>query len=213
MKRMYVTAHHLKQQQLNKKSVQVGKNVKMPTRKSPRLNKQQQNNEASATKDCASAKRKLVLPEPSHEDECMGDNQLEGSALPPPPPPPPLTPSNKKFAMRIEDYDKGLTDYEKQRAANLKKNNEVLIALNLPTLAAAIKPPDLKKKQKERVQEDSEDYVPEHTEEHDDDSDSEVPAKAATTKKPPQPAEPSLADYEDGEENEGIGIVITYGYL
>lgn len=77
MKRMYVTAHHLKQQQLNKKSVQVGKNAKMPTRKSPRLNKQQQNNEASATKDCASAKRKLVLPEPSHEDECMGDNQLE----------------------------------------------------------------------------------------------------------------------------------------
>ncbi|KAL1826878.1 hypothetical protein ACET3Z_005290 [Daucus carota] len=246
MKRMYVTAHHLKQQQLNKKSVQVGKNAKMPTRKSPRLNKQQQNNEASATKDCASAKRKLVLPEPSHEDECMGDNQLEGSALPPPPPPPPLTPANKKFAMRIEDYDK-----------------------------AAIKPPDLKKKQKERVQEDSEDYVPEHTEELDDDSDSEVPAKktknvkktkslfgpttrsrsnappvkdvtsdkevndanheehvpiqlpeaggkgtvddymamrkrqrensvkAATTKKPPQPAEPSLADYEDGEENEG----------
>lgn len=37
--------------------------------------------------------------------------------------------------------------------------------------------------------------------------------KAATTKKPPQPAEPSLADYEDGEENEGQHIFLSSFFL
>lgn len=77
IKRKYVTAQHLKQQHQQRKFVPVDKTTKMPTRKSPRLNKLQEISEASVVKGCASAKRKLLLHDPSHEDKDTGENQFE----------------------------------------------------------------------------------------------------------------------------------------
>lgn len=42
----------------------------------------------------------------------------------------------------------------------MKKNNEVLIALNLPTLAVGMKKTKLKKRGTEKAQADSKEYVP-----------------------------------------------------
>ncbi|KAK1353622.1 hypothetical protein POM88_051987 [Heracleum sosnowskyi] len=121
VKRKYVTAHHLQQQQRKKKPVHVEEAEKISTRKSPRLNKLQANTDATVTNRPASARRKLDLQDISHEDEHMGENDHIEDDLPPPPPPPPLTPADKKIVMRLKDYEKHMTDYEKQRAINVKK--------------------------------------------------------------------------------------------
>lgn len=47
------------------------------TRKSPRLNNLKQANDANMTSKSGTAKRKLDLQNESHEDENMGENDLE----------------------------------------------------------------------------------------------------------------------------------------
>ncbi|KAK1404440.1 hypothetical protein POM88_004045 [Heracleum sosnowskyi] len=74
VKRKYVTAHHLQQQQRNKKPVHVEEAEKISTQKSPRLNKLQANSDATVMKRPASARRKLDLQDIPHEDEHMGEN-------------------------------------------------------------------------------------------------------------------------------------------
>ncbi|KAK1366766.1 hypothetical protein POM88_042327 [Heracleum sosnowskyi] len=198
VKRKYVTAHHLQQQQRKKKPVHVEEAEKISTRKSPRLNKLQANTDATVTNRPASARRKLDLQDISHEDEHMGENDHIEDDLPPPPPPPPLTPADKKIVMRLKDYEKHMTDYEKQRAINVKKNNKVLIALKLPTLAAGMKKANSKIiKGKEKVQND-EDYVPEPAEEQSANEEAsslipEVPANIELSEAPV--GQGSMADF------------------
>ncbi|GET04312.1 uncharacterized protein LOC108203842 [Rhizophagus clarus] len=77
VKRKFVTAHQLQQQHRNKKA-NLGIPDKLPkvgTRKSPRLDKLENYNEA--TSKSASARRKLDLQNPPHEDETMGENVTE----------------------------------------------------------------------------------------------------------------------------------------
>lgn len=71
--------------------------------------------------------------------------------------------------MRATDEElklcgKNMNEYEKQRALNVKKNNEMMIALKLPTLAAGMTCKNPKKKGKEKVQGErkggDDDYVP-----------------------------------------------------
>ncbi|KAK1366760.1 hypothetical protein POM88_042321 [Heracleum sosnowskyi] len=207
VKRKYVTAHHLQQQQRKKKPVHVEEAEKISTRKSPRLNKLQANTDATVTNRPASARRKLDLQDISHEDEHMGENDHIEDDLPPPPPPPPLTPADKKIVMRLKDYEKHMTDYEKQRAINVKKNNKVLIALKLPTLAAGMKKANSKIiKGKEKVQND-EDYVPEPAEEQ---SANERTKKLEKTKFFSGPTTRSRAndtDTKDATEKEASSLI------
>lgn len=84
-KRKFVTTHQLQQQQKNKKVFQVdeagNRNTQMllmdGTRRSPRLNKLREINDDTNCEKLASARRKLDLQEPPHEDEDMGENELE----------------------------------------------------------------------------------------------------------------------------------------
>lgn len=79
--------------------------------------------------------------------------------------------------MRAAYYEKNVKEYEKHRAVNMKKNNEVLVSLNLPTLAAGMRCANPKKKGKEKAQEGSEDYVAEPGEEHSGNDALEIPPK------------------------------------
>ena len=148
-KRKYVTTHQLQQKQKNKMANQVdkvtGRNTQMllldGTRKSPRLNTLREITDETVCEKPASARRKLDLENPPHEDENMGENEVH-EYLPPPPP---------------------LTEIEIQRATRVKMNNEIFSAYNLPTLATEVRNSFLKNhdKGKEQIQEGSdEDYDP-----------------------------------------------------
>ncbi|KAK1401722.1 hypothetical protein POM88_001327 [Heracleum sosnowskyi] len=207
VKRKYVTAHHLQQQQRKKKPVHVEEAEKISTRKSPRLNKLQANTDATVTNRPASARRKLDLQDISHEDEHMGENDHIEDDLPPPPPPPPLTPADKKIVMRLKDYEKHMTDYEKQRAINVKKNNKVLIALKLPTLAAGMKKANSKIiKGKEKVQND-EDYVPEPAEEQSANERTKQLEKTKFFSGPTTRSRANGADTKDATEKEASSLI------
>lgn len=94
---------------------------------------------------------------------------------PPPalPPPPPLTEFDKMTVVNIND----LTEYDRQKILNVKRNNEVFLKHNLPTLAIALREEFTKMKGKEKVQEGSDqDYLPQQ-EEHSDDETSKNPKK------------------------------------
>lgn len=84
VKRKFVTTHQLQQQQKNKKPLEVAKNetthklTQGGIRKSPRLNKMQQANDPIVSRKCSiPAKRKLDLQNPPHQDENMGENEVE----------------------------------------------------------------------------------------------------------------------------------------
>ncbi|WOG87627.1 hypothetical protein DCAR_0206857 [Daucus carota subsp. sativus] len=145
-KRQFTTAHQLllQQQQKNKKAKLLGSDQKWPqgTRKSPRVNKLVESNDKPLTSKPMTAKRKLDLSK-QHEDETMGENEVESAKIILPPPPP-------------------LTEYERQRAIRVQMNNEVLSALKLPTLAAGLVKKDKRRKSNEKAQDGSENYDPGH---------------------------------------------------
>lgn len=75
--------------------------------------------------------------------------------LPPPPPlPSPVKP---------------ITEYEMLKALNIKKNNEKLQALNLPTLVAGLTNASKKNKGKKKMR-DEDEYIPENEEQNEDDT-------------------------------------------
>lgn len=77
-KRQFTTAHQL-QQQKNIKAKQMG-SEKWPqegTRKSPRLNKLGKCNDTPVTCKPTTVKRKLSLQSGPHENETMGENEVE----------------------------------------------------------------------------------------------------------------------------------------
>ncbi|KAL8089227.1 hypothetical protein AgCh_038856 [Apium graveolens] len=117
VKHTFVTTHQLQQKQRNKKIVEVDM-AQVVTRKSPRLNNLKQDNDATVRNKSGTAKRKLNLQSQPHQDENIGENDLESTILPPPPP---------------------LTEYEIQRAITVERNNKVYMALNLPTLSAELR--------------------------------------------------------------------------
>ncbi|KAK1396063.1 hypothetical protein POM88_005926 [Heracleum sosnowskyi] len=83
VKRQFVTAHQLQQQQKNKKVRQLD-SLKPPqggTRKSPRLNKLKQVSDATVSQKPTTSRRKLDLKNPPHADETMGENDPEGSEV------------------------------------------------------------------------------------------------------------------------------------
>lgn len=74
------------------------------------------------------------------------------------PPPPPLTPADKKIAVNIYKLKK----YERDKIENVKRNNEVLKALNLPTIAEKFNEVLKKSNGKEKEKEVCDEYVPGH---------------------------------------------------
>ncbi|KAK1401076.1 hypothetical protein POM88_000681 [Heracleum sosnowskyi] len=92
VKRQFVTAHQLQQQQKNKKARQLdslkppqGGTRKSPqlkppqrgTRKSARLNKLKQVSDATVSQKSTTSRRKLDLHNLPHADETMGENDPE----------------------------------------------------------------------------------------------------------------------------------------
>lgn len=86
VKRQFVTTHQLQQQKMNKKANQVDKAGKRNsknfplegTRKSPRLSRVQEITDGDDCETPPSVRRKLSLHD-THEDERMGENELEVS--------------------------------------------------------------------------------------------------------------------------------------
>ncbi|KAK1401068.1 hypothetical protein POM88_000673 [Heracleum sosnowskyi] len=115
VKRQFVRAHQLQQQQKNKKARQLdslkppqGGTRKSPqlkppqrgTRKSARLNKLKQVSDATMSQKSTTSRRKLDLHNLPHADETMGENdpESEDTILPPPPP---LTEYEIERAIRV----------------------------------------------------------------------------------------------------------------
>ncbi|KAL8134557.1 hypothetical protein AgCh_009539 [Apium graveolens] len=97
-----------------------------------------------------------ILFSQPHQDENMGENDLEvrcpviqGTILPPPPPPP----AQAHSTSTILPPPPPLTEYGIQRAIRVERNNEVYMALNLPTLSAGLRSSVQKKNsEKEKLQ-------------------------------------------------------------
>ena len=86
-KRKFVTTYQPQQQHMNKKAIKADKaekrNTRMfpleGTRKSPRLNRVREITDDLLCEKTASARRKLDLQDPPHDDENMGENEVEVS--------------------------------------------------------------------------------------------------------------------------------------
>lgn len=98
---------------------------------------------------------------------------MQQGHFPIPPPPPPLTPEDKKVAVNIYNLSK----YERDKIENVRKNNEVLRALNLPVVAEQFNNELKKFKGKGRMKEVSEEYVPGNEEELSAEEVSKIPKK------------------------------------
>ncbi|KAL8121392.1 hypothetical protein AgCh_018211 [Apium graveolens] len=96
----------------------------------------------------------------------------------------------------------------------MKKNNKVLIALNLPTLADSLKSAYTKRKEKERIEKDIEDYAPEPEEEPSDSDASKIPSKEAEIEKEANNAvHEESAIIELPKPDVGQGIMATFNSM
>ncbi|KAK1357160.1 hypothetical protein POM88_050416 [Heracleum sosnowskyi] len=195
-KQKYVTTYELQQQQRNKMST-----VVCGPKKSPRLNKQQVKNpqvrnsnviknstevtshrrstpmtnqqdlsNATVNLNSATVRRRLDLLNPPDEHEATDENEILDLPLPPPPP---LTEFDKKTCININN----LPEYERLKMLNVMQNNEVYKAMKLPTLAIGVRNEFRKCKGKEKIQQESEEYIPPEHEEQSENETVKTPKK------------------------------------
>ncbi|KAK1390399.1 hypothetical protein POM88_018577 [Heracleum sosnowskyi] len=119
----------------------------------------------------SSVRRKLDLHNPRDEDENMDENdiQIEDLPLPPPIESSPVKPLT-------------ITEYEMIKLQNIRRNNEKLKALNLPTLDAEMVD-SMKKNKGKRKRRDENAYVPENDDQSGYDASESVPKKTKNLKK------------------------------
>ncbi|KAK1387534.1 hypothetical protein POM88_015712 [Heracleum sosnowskyi] len=134
---------------------------KKGARKSTPINNQASNGNVNLKS--SSVRRKLDLHNPRDEDENTDENDIQIEYLPPPPP---LESSPVKLLTIME--------YEMIKLENIRRNNEKLKALNLPTLATE-KVDSMKKNNGKRNSRDENAYVPEKYDQSGDDASESVP--------------------------------------
>ncbi|KAK1387535.1 hypothetical protein POM88_015713 [Heracleum sosnowskyi] len=133
---------------------------KKGARKSTPINNQASNENVNLKS--SSVRRKLDLHNPRDEDENTDENDIQIEYLPPPPP---LESSPVKLLTIME--------YEMIKLENIRRNNEKLKALNLPTLATE-KVDSMKKNNGKRNSRDENAYVPENDDQSGDDASESV---------------------------------------
>ncbi|KAK1387019.1 hypothetical protein POM88_015197 [Heracleum sosnowskyi] len=119
----------------------------------------------------SSVRRKLDLHNPRDEDENTDENDIQIEYLPPPPP---LESSPVKPLT--------ITEYEMIELENIRRNNEKLKALNLPTLATEMVD-SMKKNNGKRKSRDENAYVPENDDQSGDDASESVSKNTEKLKK------------------------------
>ncbi|KAK1402398.1 hypothetical protein POM88_002003 [Heracleum sosnowskyi] len=124
------------------------------------------------------------------------------------PPPPPLTKFDKKTCININN----LPEYERLKILNVMQNNEVYKAMKLHTLAIGVRNEFRKYKGKEKMQQESEEYIPPEHEEQSENETVKTPKKknvrngsasGSGTAKGKAVAENDLPDIENEVVDEG----------
>ncbi|KAK1387289.1 hypothetical protein POM88_015467 [Heracleum sosnowskyi] len=139
-------------------------------RRSTPMTNQQDLSNATVNLNSATVRRRLDLLNPPDEHEATDENEILDLPLPPPPP---LTEFDKKTCININN----LPEYERLKILNVMQNNEVYKAMKLPTLAICVRNEFRKCKGKEKMQQESDEYIPPEHEEQSENETVKTPKK------------------------------------
>ncbi|KAK1362603.1 hypothetical protein POM88_047077 [Heracleum sosnowskyi] len=139
-------------------------------RRSTPMTNQQDLSNATVNLNSATVRRRLDLLNPPDEHEATDENEILDLPLPPPPL---LTEFDKKTCININN----LPEYERLKILSVMQNNEVYKAMKLPTLAIGVRNEFRKCKVKEKMQQESEEYIPPEHEEQSENETVKTPKK------------------------------------